>query len=327
MKQRIAIIGAGISGLTLAQKLKDAFEVVVFEKSRGVGGRMSTRFADPFYFDHGVQYFTCRHEKFREFIHPYLQNGTISEWDGKTIILEQGKEPLKRIKKEPYYVVCPTMNHLCKIMKEGVQIQLLTEVSPLNEKEGQWILSDTAGNQLGHFDWIISTAPPAQTIRLLNRSLQPDSPLHQSRLEGCYALMIGFQKPWDRDWISAKVRNNPVKWIAVNSTKPARNKEVTALLVHSCNEWSQKHIDQEVSEVQKILTEQFEIMTGIDCQSADYIACHRWRYAIINDGIKSGFYLNLDQKMAATSDWASSSRIENVWLDAMGLADDLLTRV
>jgi predicted NAD/FAD-dependent oxidoreductase len=36
MKQRIAIIGAGISGLTLAQNLREYYDVVVFEKARGV---------------------------------------------------------------------------------------------------------------------------------------------------------------------------------------------------------------------------------------------------------------------------------------------------
>ena len=40
---KVAIIGAGISGLALANKLKNHFEVVVFGKSRGYGGRVATR--------------------------------------------------------------------------------------------------------------------------------------------------------------------------------------------------------------------------------------------------------------------------------------------
>ncbi|MDE4959738.1 NAD(P)-binding protein, partial [Francisella tularensis subsp. holarctica] len=38
---KIAIIGAGIAGLTAAKILKDSAQVIVFEKSRGVSGRMS----------------------------------------------------------------------------------------------------------------------------------------------------------------------------------------------------------------------------------------------------------------------------------------------
>ena len=80
MKKRIAIIGAGISGLTLAQNLKHHADVVVYEKARGVGGRMSTRHVDPFYFDHGTHTFTARTKAFQAFLKPYRENGTIAEW-------------------------------------------------------------------------------------------------------------------------------------------------------------------------------------------------------------------------------------------------------
>ncbi|MEE2746661.1 MAG: NAD(P)-binding protein, partial [Pseudomonadota bacterium] len=39
----IAIIGSGISALTIAHALKDAANVTIFEKSPGTGGRMATR--------------------------------------------------------------------------------------------------------------------------------------------------------------------------------------------------------------------------------------------------------------------------------------------
>ncbi|MFZ9092741.1 MAG: NAD(P)-binding protein [Planctomycetaceae bacterium] len=41
----VAIIGAGLSGLTLANRLQNRAEVTVFEKSGGFGGRMATRHA------------------------------------------------------------------------------------------------------------------------------------------------------------------------------------------------------------------------------------------------------------------------------------------
>ncbi|MFM8454377.1 MAG: NAD(P)-binding protein [Gammaproteobacteria bacterium] len=50
--KKIAIIGAGLSGITLAKKLSQKVDVHIFEKGRGIGGRMSTRYADPFVFDH-----------------------------------------------------------------------------------------------------------------------------------------------------------------------------------------------------------------------------------------------------------------------------------
>ena len=39
---RIAVIGAGLAGLVIAQALGKDHDVIVFEKSRSVGGRMAT---------------------------------------------------------------------------------------------------------------------------------------------------------------------------------------------------------------------------------------------------------------------------------------------
>lgn len=324
MKKRIAIIGAGISGLTLAQNLKHHADVVVYEKARGIGGRMSTRYGEPFYFDHGTQYFTARAKEFQEFLKPYIENGTIAPWSGKVINLEIGKKTTKRQWFEPHFVATPNMNSLCKMMAQGLDIRLTVEVAPLAQKKsGIWTLQDKQGTILGDYDWVISTAPPVQTLALFQVALKDHSPLHKARMQGCYSLMIGFNKPWDKQWIAAKVHDNPIKWISINSTKPERHKDVTAIVAHSCNSWAEEHIDDEVAEAQKFLLGQFEAVSGIDCRAADYISTHRWRYAIIEETEKSGFYCDFDQGIAATSDWASTSRIEEVWTNAHSLANTI----
>ena len=54
---RVAVIGGGITGLTCARALADAgHAVTVFDKGRGVGGRLATRRTDDgLRFDHGAQ--------------------------------------------------------------------------------------------------------------------------------------------------------------------------------------------------------------------------------------------------------------------------------
>ena len=52
--QRIAIIGAGLCGLRCAEVLQTGgIEVQLFDKSRGVGGRLATRRHQHWRFDHG----------------------------------------------------------------------------------------------------------------------------------------------------------------------------------------------------------------------------------------------------------------------------------
>ena len=57
---KISIIGAGLSGLSVAHLLKDYADITLFEKARGVSGRIASRRAEPYVFDHGAQYFTAR---------------------------------------------------------------------------------------------------------------------------------------------------------------------------------------------------------------------------------------------------------------------------
>ena len=64
-QRHIAVVGAGIAVITCARTLIQAgHRVTVFEKSRGAGGRMSTRNTEFGSFDHGAQYFTVRDERF-----------------------------------------------------------------------------------------------------------------------------------------------------------------------------------------------------------------------------------------------------------------------
>ena len=56
----VALIGAGIAGLSCATALQQAgLDVSLFDKSRGPSGRMNTRRGDGWQCDHGAQYFTC----------------------------------------------------------------------------------------------------------------------------------------------------------------------------------------------------------------------------------------------------------------------------
>ena len=92
-KPRMAIIGAGMSGLILARALAEFADITIFEKSRGVGGRMATRHVTTpdgtaFSFDHGVQCFTARTEAFQQFLAPYLASGRVTPWHGKVMQLK-----------------------------------------------------------------------------------------------------------------------------------------------------------------------------------------------------------------------------------------------
>ncbi len=315
-KPRIAIIGAGISGIILARELQNIADVKVFEKSRGVGGRMSTRYAEQFAFDHGAQCFTARSKAFQRFLQPFIVSNDVAPWLGKAVNIDNDGTISPRFWFETHLVAAPNMNSLCKKLAVGLDIASGVEVAPLQEKQhDKWHLQDKAGADLGVYDFVISTAPPIQTTNLFGAKFN----VAEVAMQPCYALMLGFNKKWDRDWIFAKVRNNPIKLIAINSSKPARNNEATSLVIHTRDAWTKENLERDQKEVEEILCQNFSQLTKIDYQEAAYKSLHRWRYALV-DETKNETFFDAQNKLAATSDWSTNSRVEDVWIAAMNLA-------
>lgn len=325
MRNNIAIIGAGLSGVVLLRALAQYANVTLFEKARGIGGRMSTRHAAPYHFDHGAPCFTAHSQAFLDFLRPYRERGIVTEWAGQGISVDtEGKihsnYALSRL------VASPTMNALCKELAFDLPVMLNTEVAPLLERSADgWHIYTNNGSFLGVYDWVISTAPPAQTARLFSPYLPAEANIHQTRLNPSYALMVGLARPWDQDWYFAKVRDGRrIKWITVNSSKPGRNSATTSLVAYSHHHWAQSHLEMKCADVKAQLTEQFAQVTGIDTSIADYVSLHRWRYATVHGLSQREPYIDRQHRLACVGDWCHTSNIEHVWYAAMELVRRLL---
>ena len=89
-KVRIAVVGAGIAGLACALELSRADALVtVFERSRGLGGRLGTRRQGNFAFDHGAQFVTARRRSFVKYVEVAGRAGAAARW--KPRILEDDR--------------------------------------------------------------------------------------------------------------------------------------------------------------------------------------------------------------------------------------------
>lgn len=323
MKPSIAIIGAGISGLTLAKQLSHVAEVVIFEKSRGVGGRLSTRYAEPFSFDHGAPFFTARSNAFQQFLAPYFACGLVQKWTGNVITLESGKKTSDKIWHEPHYVAVPTMNSLCKALIDNTVMMLNCEIVSIeNKKNHRWQLSNKNGQSYGPFDWVISTAPSPQTSTLFEKIVPLDSLVSQYR--SCYSLMLGFQRPWTQSWIAAEIENSPLQWLFVDSSKPQRDKNLTALVIHASHLWTESHLNEERTDIEFFLRQELQSLLELNVSAPCYSSLHFWRYALINKvqakAHKSSYFLDQDRHIASVSDCHGTSRVEDAWLNACELA-------
>ena len=87
-KAKVAVIGAGLAGLNLARLLSDDAEVVVFEKSDKLCGRMATHESNQFSFDHGAQFFTAKNPTFKSFVKELEAESVIAQWNARFVEVE-----------------------------------------------------------------------------------------------------------------------------------------------------------------------------------------------------------------------------------------------
>lgn len=319
----IAIVGAGIAGLTLAQGLADAHRVTVFEKSRGFGGRLATRRSGPFQFDHGAQFITAQTDAFRTFTDQLRGAGVIANWPAAFVELRRDAVSARRQWGDdyPHYVGVPGMSAIGKHLAAELDVRLETHVDALERDGAGWRLYGEGRAPLGIFDWVVCTAPAAQTAKLL-ASTPLASQTGRVRMQACCALLLGFGEAPDVDWQAALVRDADISWVSVNSSKPGRP-AAPALVVHSTNAWANEHLDDEAGTVQQHLAAELLEVTGIDAGAATFTALHRWRYANVDRQTGDPYALDVQQRLAACGDWFVRGRVEGAFTSATALADRL----
>lgn len=323
MKPRIAIIGAGLAGLTLAHELNAHADITLFEKARGLGGRMSTRRNDPHQWDHGAQFFTARSRAFKERLAPFIEEGVVAEWQPNIITLSPDKKPFKRPWFEAHYVGVPGMNMLIKALGDPFNIELSTEVSRVVRHGEQWQLFDKQAELLGEYDWVVSSAPLPQTQTLLPEDILDDS-LSQYKMQPCYALLLSIDDAGLPHWDAATVNDAAIRWINFNHRLPGRHRQAGAVVVHSTPEWATSHLEDDQEQVKQQLLNEFCELTAVKPEAITSAQLHRWRYALSGEVVEpeQAFIINNKQRLAACGDWCLGGRVEAAFESAqqLGLA-------
>jgi renalase len=150
------IIGAGLSGLHTAKKIKDLGlgSVLVLEKSRGVGGRMATRRTLGTRFDHGAQFYRLKADIKKQ--HQLWRDDQKShQW----FISIHGE----------HWCASEGMTALAKNIGLGLDIQLEKLIHTIRYEENTWFLTSDKGEEWTCRHLIVS-APLPQCIQLLERS-------------------------------------------------------------------------------------------------------------------------------------------------------------
>ena len=319
-KATVAIIGAGMAGLSCATRLQTlGFQVQVYEKSRGPSGRMSTRHGEGWTADHGAQYFTVRDPAFIEELNKWIKAGFVAEWQPRLSVYESGQWR-DGSSSEPRYVGVPAMNSPGQHLAKSISIAFNQTIDKIRRQDGKWFLHSIEDGAIPQsFDYLVIAIPAPQSYALTRSADSSfDTCFSSVNMQGCWTVMARFSENVNLPFDAAFINNEIISWISRNNSKPGRIGQ-EAWTIHANPQWSQHHIELDKNEASKMILESAKKL-GLDCENAE-ISVHRWRYASGSIKSEKGFILNQENKLSLCGDWLNGGRVEGAWLSGCKLAN------
>lgn len=302
----IAIIGAGLAGLSAARALTAAGRRVrLFDKGRAPGGRLATRrvahAGAEHRFDHGAQYLRADGEAFA------------------ALLAEAGTEPWPD---PPRRVPLPGMSALGRHLARGLDVATARHVAALRREGPGWLVAhrnanrpEDAGVAEGPFVAVLVTTPAPQAIPLL----APHAPALGAALAGmryapCWTVLAAFAARLD---LPDTLRDHgPVGFAARDSAKPGREAAQENWVIQAGPAFSRAHLEEAPGAVAAAL------LAALPAPEPLFAVAHRWRYALPETPLGVPFLR--EGTLGYASDGCLGGRAESAFVSGAALAADLL---
>ncbi|MEG4817829.1 FAD-dependent oxidoreductase [Microcoleus sp. K5-D4] len=292
----VAVIGAGMAGLSCAQRLRQAgYSVAVVEKSRGAGGRVATRRVQGTRADHGARYLEPQGEAVQGLIEALVDRHILKLWTDKVCEFRQGK--LSAIPSS-CYVAPAGMNAIGKYLAEDLEIWFGRRVQVISTTDNQmWHLSlEVTDNNLDIPQALIAKAvvvaiPAPQALMFLNSEigLQSDflDKLRSVEYDPCITVMAGYSAAKQQDlsnlnpqWQAVSFPDNAdLAWVCLDSSKRL-DPQQPVFVVHSSANFAERYLESADLETvgQELLDRTSEYLISW-LKQPEWLQVHRWRYA------------------------------------------------
>lgn len=293
--KRAAVVGAGMAGISAANALvRSGWEVVVFEKSRGWGGRCATKRIDGCVVDHGAPHFTMGHPEFEAAVRGAC-GGAL-----RTIAAPVVDTGGCKLEEGPLFHHADGNSRLARALGSGLDVRTGVELRGVQD--------GCIGGEA--FDQVVSTAPWPQTCKLagLGEGANPYAP--------CLAAILIYGADWPgltRERYAVRDEASPdLAWSACENHKPGRIPGgLTAMVAHASEEFSRTHLEGDPAGWGGILRRRVEEVWGIPPVAFRNLHTHRWRYARLAE---KPHLPALPAGWTFAGDLLAESRIESAWM-------------
>ncbi|MFH1803362.1 MAG: FAD-dependent oxidoreductase [Pseudomonadota bacterium] len=304
-QQKIAIIGAGMTGLKAASGLHRAgFAVTVFEKSRGLGGRLATRRTEQGMFNHGAQYVTAKRPDFTAYLTHAANLNAATGWHPQIL-------PQPGINTDPqqgWYRGAPQMNRLVNPLLAPYRLIRQTAITTIEPLGRKFILHGSANEQFGEFDSVIVTAPAPQTASLLMPLGGRFDCLGDVTMAPCWAVMVAFATPLDLPCDAMLHPDPAISWAARGAAVIPGRPDLW--VIHADAQWSQDHLEEDRQQVISRLLARFEGVNSGLLPAVTSVDAHLWRFARTQTPLGRSHLAGLNGRIIAAGDWCLGARVE-----------------
>ena len=324
MNTPIAIIGSGMAGLSAAHALTAAgLCVQLFDKSRGSGGRMSSKRSEVGDLDLGAQYFTARDRHFVDIVQQWQENGWLAEWKPALYQSHGGHLNLSP-DTQLRFIGVPRMSALTRNLLGELPATFACRITEVFRGEQHWHLVDASGQSHGPFSKVIVAVPAPQAAALLSAAPKLAASVASVAMEPVWAVALAFDKALDTPVEGCFVQDSPLDWLARNRSKPGRAGRPDTWVLHATSAWSRQHIDLAPEAVIEQLRCAFAELIGCAVPEADFSLAHRWLYARPAHAHQWSALADADLGLYVCGDWCLSGRVEGAWLSGQEAARRLL---
>jgi predicted NAD/FAD-dependent oxidoreductase len=314
----VAVIGAGLAGLTCARELAAAgVQVQLFDKSGGPGGRLSTRRSPAGPFDHGCANFAACSSDFVQQVEQWTQAGWLAR-EGDTRHTGVGG-----------------MNALPRALAQDLAVQLEAEIAAIEPAgEGRWQLrahQQVPGLAGQVFDAVVVAVPAEQAVPLLGVAPALAEVVRPVRSEPTWTVMAAWPVALPARSERLQPASGPLHEARRDDTRPGRARVAGVgcrWVLHATPDWSAHNLDAPPDQVQRRLLDAFSETLGVRLARPVHAVAHRWRYAQVPAPLSEPCGWDAALRIGACGDtWHASDSAEGVeraWLSGRALARAIL---
>jgi renalase len=312
-EKKIVIIGAGVSGLLCGKRLTEAgHSVLILDKGRNIGGRLSTRRTDGAVFHHGASS-----------LPDFYSHNDLPEF-GLEIFKRAEKEKIIQ-RKENLFEPINSVSEFVNYCGTNLNIRESCEAISLNLQNKTIGLQCRGGvYENKPYDLLILSIPPNQAKTLINRQINKfDDLLEGVRMRSSAAALFSFDL--NPEPIKDKYFSNEKVCIQVENNRFKCNQQLFCLTVHTKEPFAKKVVKTSKNQIKDILLKELSDTIPFSLPKPIYEAGHRWLYGFTERSLGKSYLFYNKENVGICGDWCLGGTILDAASSGIRLAEEILT--